>query len=190
MNENDIVMPGDELSTSEELLPGDGTYEEDGIIRASRIGKYIIDKKYRRAKVKPFTSTPVVVKKGDIVLAEVRFAKPMMIVADVIHVIGKNRGISGDNNGTIHASEISRSYVKDASTEYKVGDIVRAKIFQVKPSIQLTTKDKDLGTIKALCVKCRHPLDQKGNSLECNNCGNKEHRKTAIDYGNFDLHKL
>ncbi len=32
-----LVMPGDQLSTSEELLPGDGTFEENGIIRAARI---------------------------------------------------------------------------------------------------------------------------------------------------------
>ena len=190
MKKNDLVMPGDQLSTSEELLPGDGTFEENGIIRASRIGIYVVDEKYRRAKVKPVTSTPVVLKKGDIVLVEVRSARSSMVIADVLHVVGKNRGVSGDTNGTIHASEISRSYVKDASTEYKAGDIIRAKIFQVKPSIQLTTKDRDLGAIKALCVKCRHELIKKNNTLECRNCGNREQRKTAMDYGDINLDKL
>ena len=33
-----MVLPGDELSTSEELLPGEGTYEEEGIIRAAIVG--------------------------------------------------------------------------------------------------------------------------------------------------------
>jgi len=28
MNNDKIVLPGDEVSTSEELLPGDGTFEE------------------------------------------------------------------------------------------------------------------------------------------------------------------
>ena len=190
MEKKGIVMPGDELSTSEELLPGDGTYEEDGVIRASRIGKYFVDEKYRRAKVKPVTSTPVVLRKGDIVLAEVRVAKPMMIIAEVMRVVGKNRAVSGDTNGTIHASEISRSYVKDASTEYKAGDIVRAKVFQVKPSVQLTTKDNDLGAIKALCIRCRHSLVRQGNRLECGNCGNQERRKIAVDYGDLNVDKL
>ena len=190
MNKKNLVMPGDQLSTSEELLPGDGTYEEDGIIRAAILGEYYVDEQYRRAKVKPATSTPVIVKKGDIVLVETRASKSSMIIADVIHVIGKKRGISGDTNGTIHASEISKSYVKDASTEFKVGDILRAKVFQVKPSIQLTTKDADLGAIKALCSKCRNLLTKKENMLECTNCGNKERRKIAIDYGNIDLDKL
>ena len=82
-----IVMPGDQLSTSEELLPGEGTFEEDGIIRAARIGKYVVDEKYRRAKVKPVTSVPVIVKKGDIVIAEVAMVKTSMVIANVIAYI-------------------------------------------------------------------------------------------------------
>jgi exosome complex component CSL4 len=113
-----------------------------------------------------------------------------MIVADVIHVVGKNRSVSGDTNGTIHVKEISTGYVKDANTEYGVGDYVRAKVIQVKPSIQLATKDRDLGAIKALCSKCRHPLVRKGNTLECDHCGNNEKRRIAQDYGELDLKKL
>jgi exosome complex component CSL4 len=113
-----------------------------------------------------------------------------MVIADVFHVMGKNRQISGSTDGTIRVSEISKAYVKDPATEYAPGDIVRAKITQVRPSIQLATKDRDLGVIKAICFKCRHPLILKGNRLECDNCNNHERRKTADDYGNFDLHKL
>lgn len=187
---NKIVLPGEQVSTSEELLPGDGTFEEDGIIRASRVGTYIIDEKYRRAIVKPLTSIPVELKRGDIVLAEVGSVKSNMVIADVIHVIGKNRSISGDTNGTLRVSEISTGYVRDPSTEYAPGDIIRAKVTQVKPSLQLATKDRDLGVIKAMCTKCRHPLVRRGNVLECNNCRNKEKRKIANDYGNYDLDKL
>jgi exosome complex component CSL4 len=190
MNKDKLVMPGDQLSSSEELLPGNGTFEENGVIRAARIGTYIVDKKNRRAVVKPATSTPVVLKKGDVVLAKVTAVRPIMVIADVFHVIGKNRGISGDNNGTLHASEISFSYVKDSMTEYRVGDIIRAKIIQVKPSIQLSTKDRNLGAIKALCVKCRQSLIKKGNMLRCEHCGNQEKRKTAFDYGDIDIDKL
>lgn len=185
-----IVLPGDQLSTSEELLPGDGTFEENGVIRASRIGKYMVDEKHRRAQVQPVTSVPVVVNKGDIVIARVIIAKSTMIIAEVIHVIGKNRAVSGDTDATIHVKEIAQGYIKDASTEYKVGDYVLAKVFQVDPSIQLSTKDKNLGAIKALCSKCRHPLIKKGQGLECESCGHREHRRVSIDYGNLDLYKL
>jgi len=190
MTKDKIVLPGEQVSTSEELLPGDGTYEEDGIIRATRIGTYFVDEKHRKAKVKPLTSTPVLVKRGDIVLAKVDSVRSNMIVAHVIHVIGKNREISGDKNGTLRVSEISTGYVKDPSTEFAPGDIIRAKVTQVKPNIQLATKDRDLGVIKALCGRCRHALVRKGNILECNNCGYKEKRKTAFDYGEYDISKL
>ena len=190
MTKNKIVLPGEQVSTSEELLPGDGTFEEDGIIRAERVGTYVVDEKYRRAKVKPLTSTPVTLRKGDIVLAEVGSVRSNMIIARVIHVTGKKRSISGDTNGTLRVSEISNGYVKDPSTEFAPGDIIRAKVTQVKPNVQLATKDNDLGTIKAICSKCKRSLELKGNMLECNNCGNKEKRKTAIDYGNYDLDKL
>jgi len=190
MTEDKIVIPGDQVSTSEELSPGEGTFEEDGIIRAAIVGRYVTDNKNRMATVKPLTSVPVLLNKGDIVLAEVNSVRSNMVIADVIHVIGKKRAISGDTNGTLRVSEISNGYVKDPATEYSMGDIIRAKVTQVKPSIQLATKDKDLGVIKALCGKCRHPLYRKGNMLECNNCGNNERRRTAIDYGDYDLNKL
>lgn len=190
MTKKNVVLPGDQLSTSEELLPGEGTFEENGVIRASILGQYIIDEKYKRATVEPMTSVPVVLRKGDIVLAQVNGVRPMMVIVEVQHVTGKNRSISGDSNGTIHASEISQSYVKDASSEYRVGDILRARVIQVDPSLQLATKDKDFGAIKALCTKCRHVLVKKGQGLECGNCGNKEYRRISFDYGNIDIEKL
>ncbi len=185
-----LVMPGEQLSTVEELLPGEGTFEENGVIRAARLGFYIIDQKRRCAQVQPITSIPVIINKGDTVLARVAMAKSSMIIADVIHVIGKDRSVSGETDSTIHAKEIAQGYIKDASTEYKVEDIVRAKVIQTTPSVQLTTKDKHLGSIIALCSKCRHTLVKKGNQLECENCGNREHRRIADDYGEVDVTKL
>jgi exosome complex component CSL4 len=190
MTETKLVLPGEQLSTSEELIPGEGTFEEDGIIKAARVGHYVVDTKHRRAMVKPVTNTPVELKRGNIVLAEVFMVKPMMVIANVTHVKGKKRTITGDTNGTLHVSEISKSYVKDPTTEFSSGDIIRAKITQVKPSVQLETKDKTFGVIKAMCSKCRHPLIRAGNALECGNCGNKERRRIAIDYGNYDINNL
>lgn len=190
MNENKIFLPGEEVSTSEELLPGDGTFEEEGIIRASRIGTFYVDNKNRKAIIKPLTTIPVELKRGDIVLATVNSVRSNMVIANVFHVTGKKRSVSGDTNGTLRVSEISNGYVKDPSTEFAPGDIIRAKIIQVKPNVQLATKDRDLGVIKALCSKCRQALLLKGNILECDNCKNKEKRTTAHDYGDYDPNKL
>jgi exosome complex component CSL4 len=190
MNERKLVLPGDELSTSEELLSGDGTFEEDGIIRASQIGTYYIDNKQKRAKVKPLTNAPISLKKNDIVLAEVRMIRSNMIIADVIHIIGSKRSISGDTNGTLKVSEISKGYIKDPSDVFSLGDIFRARVTSVRPSIQLETKDRNFGVIKAFCSKCRKPLIKKDRGLECMNCGNKERRLTSDDFGNIDPNTL
>ena len=80
--------------------------------------------------------------------------------------------------------------MKSPEDKYSVGDIIRAKVFQVKPSIQLTTKGKDYGTIRSLCQRCRSQLEKKDNILECHQCGHKEKRKMAFDYGQYDLSKL
>jgi exosome complex component CSL4 len=185
-----IVLPGDKLSTSEELLAGDGTYEEEGIIRAYRMGIYDIDEKRHTALVKPLTSIPVMIQKGDIVLAHAASVRSMMVIADVFHVIKQKRAVSGDTNGTIHVSEISDGYVKSPEEKFSVGDIIRARVTQVNPSIQLTTKGKDLGAIKSFCQRCRNPMEKKQNILECPHCGHKEKRKMAQDYGQYDLSKL
>lgn len=190
MIKNKMVLPGDKLSTSEELLSGDGTFEEDGIIRAARVGDYIIDEKHRKATVKPATSIPVILKKGDIVLAEVRMMRSSMVIADVIHVIGKKRPISGDTNGTLRVSEISKGYIKDPTDVFSIGDIFRAKVTQVNPNLQLDTKDNNMGVIRALCTKCRNPLIQKEKILECEYCGNKEKRLTAMDFGKYNPNNL
>ena len=185
-----LVMPGDQLSTSEELLPGDGTFEENGIIRASRMGNYVVNENSRHAEVKPVTSIPVVVHRGDTVIARVVMVKTSMVIVDVNHVIGKNRRVSGDTNGTIHVKEIAAGYVKDACTEYHPGDYIRAKVIQTKPSLQLVTKDPNLGVIKATCAKCRGPLIRKGPGLECSQCGYRDKRCLAQDYGSYDIHAL
>ena len=185
-----IVLPGDELSTTEELLVGEGTYDDDGIIRASRMGIYKVDDKNREAIVEPLTSTPVIIKKGDEVLATANSVRSMMVIAEVFHVIGKNRSVSGDTNGTIHVSEISSGYVKNADDLFCLGDIIRAKVIQTEPSLQLTTKGNDYGAIKSFCMQCRSSLSKKGNILECGNCNHKEKRKIANDYGSYDLAKF
>jgi len=190
MTENKMVLPGDQVSTSEELLPGDGTFEENGIIRASRAGTYYVDEKHHKATVKPSTSIPVELKRGDIVLASVGSVRSSMIIANVLHVTGKNRDVSGDTNGTLRVSEIADGYIKDPSMEYAPGDIIRAKVIQVQPNIQLATKGRDLGVIRALCSKCGQHLERKENGLECSNCGWKERRRTADDYGNYNLKEL
>ena len=68
---NEILMPGDELATSEEYISGDGTYEEGGIIYSAIIGQKDFDEAEKIASVKAF-NPPGILKPGDIILGEIK----------------------------------------------------------------------------------------------------------------------
>jgi len=182
-----LVMPGKEIASTEEMIAGEGTFEDKGKIRASRIGEVQIDEDSKVVSVRPATSTPVRVKKGDVVIGEVREVRNSIVVVDIVQVEGNKRSLYGDKTAVIRVAEISKRYVKDPLTEYRIGDIVRAKVTQDYPNLQLSTKGSEFGVIKSLCVKCRQPLKLKGNTLECERCGNRETRKISKYYGKGNI---
>lgn len=140
-----------------------------------------------RAVVEPLTSVPAEMHIGDYILGEVTMVKPAMAAIEVLAVENRTRVVVGDTNGTLHVSKIARRYVKDVGNEYRLGDVVRAQIISVKPSVQLSTEDPRSGCIKALCTRCRFGLSKVGKALECPNCGRREMRNVAPDYGQVQL---
>lgn len=177
-----IVVPGEEVGTSEEYLPGDGTFEEDGKIMSSRIGAVKYDEKNMTVMTEPLN--PIVeVQRGDIVIAEVTAVRDTMVVVDIKKIEGKNREISGETMGTLHVSKASQSYVKDLKKEFRMGDYIRAKVMQARPSIQITTAYPEYGVIKALCTRCRGPMVRKGTMVYCPRCERTETRKISSMYG-------
>jgi len=178
-----LVLPGKEIASTEEMIAGEGTFEDKGKIRASRIGEVRVDKNSKVVTVQPVTSTPVRVNRGDIIIGEVREVRNSIVVVDILQVEGNKRSLYGDKTAVIRVAEISERYVRDPLTEYRIGDIVRAKVTQDYPNLQLSTKGSEFGAIKSLCVKCRYPLKLKGKILECERCGNKENRKISKYYG-------
>jgi exosome complex component CSL4 len=107
-----------------------------------------------------------------------------MALVHVVKVKGVDRTISiGDSIGSLHVSKVMSDFLKDITAAYKIGDIIRAKVIQVQPSLQLSTAGNDLGVINANCTECRVPLKKKGKELECPLCETKFKRKIANDYG-------
>lgn len=183
-----MVLPGDKLAISEELRAGQGTYEQNGDIIASVTGKFIVDRKNMAALVEPATTTPLLLKKGNITVCEVKQLTDSMVIVNILHIAGKKRQIAtGDNDAVLHVSNISNDYVESTSQKFRIGDILRAKIIEAWPSVRLATKEKNLGVIKAYCTICRLPLERKGNRLECSTCGRTEERCMAADYGEGNL---
>jgi len=189
MKEGSLVFPGDKLATSEELLPGYGTYDMGGEIISTLIGNFFVDKKRMSAEVKPLTSMPLVLKKGDVAICEVKQLTEAMVIVELLHIAGKERAIAGEKDGAIHISNVSKEYVSTPGRMYRIGDIIRAKIIQVEPSIQLSTVGDTFGAIKSFCMNCRTALVKKDSVLECPSCERREERKIAKDYGEGNINE-
>ncbi len=185
MSRKKKVLPGDEVAVAEEYLPAEGTYEENGIVYAALTGELEVNDGEKTVSVQaenPMVSLAI----GDSVFCEVTDVRASMAICEVVMVEGKSRNITGDTNGTIHVSKISQDYVQDVGREYRPSDIIRARVMQVKPSIQLNTAHSHFGAVKSLCQVCRSPLRRTEKGLYCDLCEEYEPRKIADDYGNVE----
>jgi len=182
------VLPGEEVAVVEEFIPSEGTYEDNGKVYSALLGTLELDHEEKTAKV--IADNPLVtLSPGDIVFGEITDVKTSMAICEVVAVEGKERNITGDTYGTIHISKVSPNYTEQVGKEFRPSDIVRAEVLQVKPSIQLSTVGNHLGVIKALCRKCRAPLERRGRNLYCPRCERTEYRKLADDYSMVDFTK-
>ena len=184
--ERKMVLPGDQIAVAEEFEPGEGTYERNGLVFASTPGVLDLDAANRVARVRPF-NPPAELHVGDIVYGVVDDIRGMMATATVSAIHGRTRQISGENEGTIHISNVSEEYTEDIHDMFRLGDIIRAKVIQVKPSVQLTTAEADLGVVRAVCSTCRGPLELRGSELYCQRDERTEQRKLARDYADLKL---
>jgi exosome complex component CSL4 len=176
------VLPGDEVAVAEEYLPAEGTYEENGVVYSALTGDLQVNDGEKTVSVQaenPMVSLAI----GDSVFCEVTDVRASMAICEVVMVEGRSRNITGDTNGTIHVSKISQDYVQDVGREYRPSDIIRAKVMQVKPSIQLNTAGAHFGAVKSLCRVCRSQLRRADKGLYCDLCEEYEPRKIADDYG-------
>jgi len=185
IKDGDIVLPGDYLGVIEEFLPGEGVIEVEGELRATCSGKVKVDSKKRIITVEPLTDQPPLPKPGDIVIGKVIEVKPQAVLVQLIRIEGRenDREIAMSKLAGIHISQVKEGYVKNLSDEFKVGDIVRAKVLiTVKSPIQLTTKGDEFGVVFALCSRCRTPLVRRDEKLICPKCGSVETRKLSRFY--------
>jgi exosome complex component CSL4 len=182
MTDRKIVYPGDEVGEAEEFLAGPGTYVEDHKILAAQVGELVHNTEEFMVYVKPVKPMNDV-QKGDIVIATVDDLKSSMVTLDIQRIEHKDRDVTGETHAAIHVAKISEDYVRELDDVYRITDVVRAKVIQAAPSIQLETRDADLGVIKALCHVCRQPMVQKGRGLWCEECERHEDRKLSNRYG-------
>lgn len=183
MVENNFVIPGDMVGTSEEFLPGRGTYEENGNIYANTTGRVAFDKKERAVYIEPVTNVQPTPREGDIVVGRVTDIKGSVALVELSRIKGAlDREIAGNTAAAIHISNVKDSYVQDLTQEFGYQDIVKAKVIDTK-NMRLSTVDRSLGVITSQCPRCRTPLKFENGKLKCPQCERRESRKLSSDYG-------
>lgn len=182
-----IVYPGEFLAASEEFLAGPGTYEAEGDIYAAQIGELDLDAKEKVASIRGL-NPPVELKVGDVVLGTVETLRSTMAVVKVEAVEGNPRQVTGETEGTIHISKVSEQYTEDLKDAMRLTDVVRARVIQVQPSLQLATNEPALGVVRGLCTRDRSPMVKKGQELYCERCERVEPRKIAARYDELTVY--
>jgi len=178
--QGDLALPGEDLAVAEEFMAGDGTYEINGIVRSSIVGKIFYDMLNRKSNV-------IMVKKSPLI----NLKKAKYVVGVVDSVTGENAKVSvysveeknvGDSiSAILHISQIANKRVNSISTYIKVGDIVRAKPITGRIPISLTTKPNDCGVILAKCSVCGNIMFKEDEEhLRCTYCNNQETRKIGL----------
>ncbi|MCX6767726.1 MAG: exosome complex RNA-binding protein Csl4 [Candidatus Micrarchaeota archaeon] len=172
-----MVLPGDFLATSEELAGGEGTFEDEGTIYAAVGGKAVEDK----AKKLVYVASPKIVsplREGDLVYARVRNVYDQ-IAALEMQAASPTVSIP-TINAFIRISEVSRGFAENFGKYIKVGDILKARVIEIKElGIYVTIKDQELGVVKAFCPRCRNEMEGFGRVFACMKCGARDERKAA-----------
>jgi exosome complex component CSL4 len=182
MTEKKMVYPGDELGGEEEFLAGPGTYVEDGKILSAQVGMLSYNEKEHTVYVDPSKPTNQV-RDGDVVIAIVDDLKSSMVTLNIERIEEKDKVVMGETHAAIHVAKCSHDYVRELEDVYRITDVVRAKVIQAAPSIQLETRDDEFGVIKARCQVCRQPMVLKDRRLWCEECERYEDRKLSSRYG-------
>ncbi len=180
----ELALPGDRIAAGEEYMPGPGTYETEGVIYAAVAGSVKFDEAEKTVTVLEARRVSRL-KPGDMVVGEVTGVSNSLANIAVCAVDGIGRQVGAGEAGAVHVSKLSENYTEDARKEYRTGDIVRALVLQVSPSLQLSTREPNLGVIKARCGKCRNTLKNRSGKLYCSDCERQEYRKLADDFARF-----
>jgi exosome complex component CSL4 len=183
-----FVVPGDRLGVIEEFTSGPGTYVEGGTIHSKITGRTLLDMLNKQVSVYPLAKTATVPQVGNIVTGMVSDVKSKNAVLNIFQVGDKM--LSGFFKGALHISGVSHGYVDNMFNVCKAGDIIKAKVISTaNRSFFLSTADKDLGVVYALCSRCGHVLQPANRGMSCSNCGNFERRKLSPDYGKDVTHE-
>ncbi len=179
------VYPGDPLCTIEEFIPGEGVYvDEEGIVRAARVGVVELDMVQRRISVRSFISKPRLPAKNRAVYAIV-VGMPREDLA-LVKIFADERMVpyNGFFTAVLHISQASDHRIASIYDAVRPGDIIRATVTSDGAPYIVSTRRPQDGVVMAQCSICGSPLYKIPGKqlLVCKKCGNEEQRKVSPYY--------
>jgi exosome complex component CSL4 len=178
-----LVLVGEPLATVEEFFPGDGTFEKDGVIYSTRVGKISVDKNRRALEVvelKPLLAP----KPGFKIIGSVTGFSSHYASVKIFYMNG-NR-LSYEYSGLIGKESFGRSYPRfrtgSLRNYVRENDIVYGEIMSTVNVTLLDLSAKEYGVVKAYCSNCGSPLVLFKKYLTCPSCKTRENRKLSVFY--------
>lgn len=180
-----MVFPGEFLTTEEEFASGQNTFtDDDGSVRADSVGVPIVNEARREIEVGKKARIVKAAGVGSTVFGRIMLVKDNMAVIELLSAEsnGEPRRLLF-SSGSVMVSRVSQNYVKNLRDEFRIGDLVKAKIIEVSNyGIELSTSDRGLGVVKAYCSNCRQEMGLFAGKLRCIACGSMERRKLSESY--------
>ncbi|MGZ7043079.1 MAG: exosome complex RNA-binding protein Csl4 [Methanobacterium sp.] len=181
----DFVLPGDVLGVTEEFVPAEWTYEEEGKIKALVVGNVSVDEKNKSISIVPKTGTPPSLEVGKVIVGEISEVRGQRASVKIDKIKDDKRELVTSFMGGIHISQAQKGYLSKLTEAFRIGDLVEAKVTKVLglDNVDLSTAEDELGVLKAMCTRCRHfMIKTDKNDVYCENCENKEKRKLSYHY--------
>ena len=177
--DNNQKIPGEKIAQIEEYLPGDNTYEDNDVIRATTIGDINLDSVERLASVTRQKQITVP-KVGDIIIGVVEANLPSMIAIMIKFVNGKK--VNADLECVCVTRHIRKKNIALAK------DVVKAEIIShINGTIHASIDSQDLGVLFTKCRKCFGTVVKMRDAVKCKDCGWIDDRKLSSNFGKSEF---
>ena len=177
--ENNQKIPGEKIAQIEEYLPGDNTYEDKDVIRATTIGNINLDSVERLASINRQKQITVP-KVGDIIIGVVEANLPSMIAIMIKFVNGKK--VNSDLECVCVTRHIRKKNIALAK------DVVKVEIIShINGTIHASIDSQDLGVLFTKCRKCFGTVVKMRDAVKCKDCGWIDDRKLSSDFGKTEF---
>jgi exosome complex component CSL4 len=171
--------PGEKIASIEEYLPGENTFEDNDLIRATTIGNVNLDSTERLASINSQTQITVP-KVGDIIIGVVEANLPSMIAIMMKYVNGKK--VVADLECICVTRHLRKKNVALAK------DVVKAKIIShINGTIHASIDSQELGVLFTKCRKCFGTVVKMRDAVKCKDCTWIDDRKLSSDFGKSEF---